>query len=1022
MATAGHAGARATRATLDSEDDDFVFFGTALQKGDDVRGSQYRTRVQDPAVTKGKPVHEQVVTDEQGRRRFHGAFTGGFSAGYFNTVGSEAGWTPSAFVSSRGARAKVAQASVEDYYDDDELREAKKTTLTARTEFDTFGDHATEAERRRTEKDVAAGRSVAATLAAEGALGALLAGGSGAGEGVGAELLVKMGWRKGKGLGRKDSSWAGQQGTDNTEVFRTKPKRDRFGLAYDPYAGRYAEVKEIRDGAAAKKKEALQSRRARGTAFGTGAFDEDTMFGEADDYYEDEDAGPGRGGLGALPTSHPLSRGGAGALGLGADGFAKLRGRGARPMLTSGVSFEEVDPHARALPDPAAPDGQRMLSLTAPGETGARLRGLAPRRESFIAGFLMADEEEPPPRMEPPRVPRSFTPRHTFPPQPPPRAPSPPRQRGATAVQAAAARPPPPDDAALRKAIETLATFVARNGPALEDIARVRNADDERFRFLRGGDGAEYYRWVVARAREAVQVAGAMSRIGQRAAPYMGDGAAVPTGPPPAAAPRREDHGPGPQRSAPLGSIAQGDRERLLASLSQKFVKGTVEGVQGSLDVGEGGLRPGGALSGLPKPAAPVVPEPSAGKPGALEVRRWEEEWRPVPVVCKRFGVRDPFKGKPRAGAAGGAVPRSHTDTISLPETQRMLAEGRVPAAEPAAAAPQAPETAQDRSFPPPPPVRAAPEPAYPAPPPVAPPQPSGEAGGTGDQADDFLASMGFAAAAQAPPPQPGSAPPPPALTHPSFPPPPTPPAPPPAVGPSNAVEGAAGSAPGAPESAPAPAPPPIERPLDVFRAIFQDSDSDEDADEADDGEQRRGEGAGDGRQVAAERAASPKGPSAGGPARERSRSASPSAASSSSGSSSSSSDSGSSSGRGGGEGSGPRSVADLQRQLQELQGRKGTSAGPERLTTAERGLLEIVSALDRHRSGKRRRGHDDEKRRKDSKRRRREKEERRKGKRGKDKKEKRKKRSREDRGSDRGRRDRKEERSDRRRSKSSRR
>lgn len=31
----------------------------------------------------------QEVTDEQGRRRFHGAFTGGFSAGYFNTVGSK---------------------------------------------------------------------------------------------------------------------------------------------------------------------------------------------------------------------------------------------------------------------------------------------------------------------------------------------------------------------------------------------------------------------------------------------------------------------------------------------------------------------------------------------------------------------------------------------------------------------------------------------------------------------------------------------------------------------------------------------------------------------------------------------------------------------------------------------------------------------------------------------------------------------------------------------------------------------
>ena len=37
---------------------------------------------------------EQEVRDDKGRRRFHGAFTGGFSAGYFNTVGSKEGWKP----------------------------------------------------------------------------------------------------------------------------------------------------------------------------------------------------------------------------------------------------------------------------------------------------------------------------------------------------------------------------------------------------------------------------------------------------------------------------------------------------------------------------------------------------------------------------------------------------------------------------------------------------------------------------------------------------------------------------------------------------------------------------------------------------------------------------------------------------------------------------------------------------------------------------------------------------------------
>jgi hypothetical protein len=55
--------------------------------------------------TNKRPVPVGKVTDEQGRVRFHGAFTGGFSAGYFNTVGSEEGFKPKTFVSSRESRA-----------------------------------------------------------------------------------------------------------------------------------------------------------------------------------------------------------------------------------------------------------------------------------------------------------------------------------------------------------------------------------------------------------------------------------------------------------------------------------------------------------------------------------------------------------------------------------------------------------------------------------------------------------------------------------------------------------------------------------------------------------------------------------------------------------------------------------------------------------------------------------------------------------------------------------------------------
>lgn len=51
----------------------------------------------------------------------HGAFTGGFVAGYKNTVGSEMGWTPSNFVSSKNARNTNKKQTVMDYMDHEDL-------------------------------------------------------------------------------------------------------------------------------------------------------------------------------------------------------------------------------------------------------------------------------------------------------------------------------------------------------------------------------------------------------------------------------------------------------------------------------------------------------------------------------------------------------------------------------------------------------------------------------------------------------------------------------------------------------------------------------------------------------------------------------------------------------------------------------------------------------------------------------------------------------------------------------------
>ena len=101
----------------------FVVLGTPLPPLDSRRA--------DP--NEGRPLWEQEVRDEQGRRRLHGAFTGGFSAGYYNTVGSREGWTPQQFRSSRrdGDRAGAAarpQQTAEDFMDDED-REALRGQL-----------------------------------------------------------------------------------------------------------------------------------------------------------------------------------------------------------------------------------------------------------------------------------------------------------------------------------------------------------------------------------------------------------------------------------------------------------------------------------------------------------------------------------------------------------------------------------------------------------------------------------------------------------------------------------------------------------------------------------------------------------------------------------------------------------------------------------------------------------------------------------------------------------------------------
>lgn len=67
-----------------------------------------------------KRATKDQVLDENGKRRFHGAFTGGFSAGYFNTVGSEEGFLPTGFISTREKRVDFRAKSKEEYMDEED--------------------------------------------------------------------------------------------------------------------------------------------------------------------------------------------------------------------------------------------------------------------------------------------------------------------------------------------------------------------------------------------------------------------------------------------------------------------------------------------------------------------------------------------------------------------------------------------------------------------------------------------------------------------------------------------------------------------------------------------------------------------------------------------------------------------------------------------------------------------------------------------------------------------------------------
>lgn len=137
-----------------------------------------------------------TVTDEQGRVRFHGAFTGGFSAGYFNTVGSSEGFQPAQFVSSRSNRATQQNVrSIADYMDEgDGLLGGKISSIAGIDSFatsasDHSGDRLVEDSENLLNKQLLSELTVQVKPS----------------DTIGKKLLATMGWRLGQGIGPRIS-------------------------------------------------------------------------------------------------------------------------------------------------------------------------------------------------------------------------------------------------------------------------------------------------------------------------------------------------------------------------------------------------------------------------------------------------------------------------------------------------------------------------------------------------------------------------------------------------------------------------------------------------------------------------------------------------------------------------------------------------------------------------------------------------------------------------------------------------
>lgn len=664
-------------------DSDLVFYGTPIEEEDDVTISRKKKSVAEASgQLRTLPSWKQEVRDEEGRRRFHGAFTGGYSAGYFNTVGSKEGWTPSTFTSSRNNRAQLQDQTILNFLDQDEKTDLEDRSLSTSMQFDTFGFTALELAKKQAQKDQQQRPSVIPGPVPHEMLAPLT-------ESIGVKLLLKMGWRRGRSI--KDSqapslydtrrearkaflalapddakeqiggpepenvinvadghSINDDHSTKRTPLHELKPKQDLHGLGYDPYkhAPEFRENKRLRLSGNDEKG------RRKPLSF------QDSLFG-----FKSGRVAPGF-GIGALEDLDVEDE----------------------DVYAAGYDFEETD---------------QVEDIEEPSRPRPSVKMIDNKQHGILPGFKAASAVDYQlERFNPPLIPKDFTPHHKF---------SAPLEMGYKVCEVPPPEVPPPEDNNLKVLIEGVATLVARCGSLFEDLSREKNRTNHLFAFLSGGNGHEFYKrklWEERQKCNDKTKQQSDSKMSQKAQKMTAESRGRILGEKPLERSLKDSIALIPAADTQNLQLNLSDTFTQPASLSQlpeaakpflhdpakqerfeQFLKEKYQGGLRVIDAGEASKmsEASRARERLEfEAAAEVIAKGNSGKeskpPSQLLAdvlansglqftastiekskdtqdgelpeskmypRREEYQWRPSPLLCKRFDLIDPFMGKP---------------------------------------------------------------------------------------------------------------------------------------------------------------------------------------------------------------------------------------------------------------------------------------------------------------------------------------------------------------------------------------